>query len=798
MRFTALLLIGTSAAAVASQAAAQTAQETSAQVANPSSAAPRPGSDMEEIIVTATKRASTVQEVPFSVNAQTQEDIRRANAKTLEDISHNVAGLTVQNLGPGQSQVSIRGVSAGQIVRDQPGVKEQVGIYLDESPVSLSLFTPDFDLFDLNRVETLRGPQGTLFGSGSVGGTLRYITNQPKIGVVEGAVEAGANIISGGSAGYDVKAALNIPFADTAAMRVVAYGTHFGGFVDSVGPYNKKNVNTGDRYGTRISILWQPAPEIKVTPRLVYQVTNANGFNREEKYNLYDNQFVTQNDLGKREVYLKKPEHFRDKTLLMDLTASYDFGPVELTSVTSKLIRNILVSRDASALTGSVYISFAGAAPAAAGGAALISNLRDSTHLNQTTQEIRLASTGAGPLQWVIGGFYSDARRKYRQRLPTPGADVFSQDFLDVIAPGVPVSALANGFPADSPYNANLPYIDKQKALFGEASYKFNQFKLTAGGRWYDFHETRDFVSGGIFSNDDTRIGDKTKSSGFSPRGIISWEPDRSLSVNIQAAKGFRLGGINDPLNIPLCSANDAIVFGNHPTYDDETLWNYEAGVKYSKHGITFNTAVFYNDIKNLQVTADAGSCSSRVVFNVPKAHSKGIEAELSVHPIVGLDLSLAGSVLNSKFDSSVTTVSGAIIAGIREGNRLPTVPKYQFAATANYEAPLNSSMDWYVNGSVQRIGSRFTQPGDQEPGAGIFNLTFFDPATGGSGVVPTDVGSLALPAYTLVNASVGLRWLSGLELVAYVKNIFDTDPKLSFDRERGGRARLGYNIGQP
>ena len=103
-----------------------------------------------------------VQEVPFSINAQTQADIQRANAQTIEDISRNVAGLTVQNLGPGQSQVSVRGVSAGQIARDQPGVKEQVGIYLDETITSLSLFTPDFDLFDLNRVETLRGPQGTL------------------------------------------------------------------------------------------------------------------------------------------------------------------------------------------------------------------------------------------------------------------------------------------------------------------------------------------------------------------------------------------------------------------------------------------------------------------------------------------------------------------------------------------------------------------------------------------------------------------------------------------------------------
>src|SRR4029434_4897156 len=135
------------------------------------------------IIVTATKRATTVQDVPFSINAQTQEDIQRANASTIEDIRRNVAGLAVQNLGPGQSQVSIRGVSSGQIVRDQPGVKEQVGVYLDETAISMSLFTPDLDLFDLKRVETLRGPQGTLSGAGNIGGTIRYITNEAKLRV---------------------------------------------------------------------------------------------------------------------------------------------------------------------------------------------------------------------------------------------------------------------------------------------------------------------------------------------------------------------------------------------------------------------------------------------------------------------------------------------------------------------------------------------------------------------------------------------------------------------------------------
>ena len=168
-------------------------------------------SDDETIIVTATKRESSIQDVPFSVNAQTQEDIERSGSTNLEDISRNVAGMSIQNLGPGQSQVSLRGVSAGQIVRDQPGVKEQVGVYLDESVISLSLFTPDLDLYDLNRVETLRGPQGTLFGSGSVGGTIRYITNQPDLDDFSAGVEANVNTIDEGGTGGHLKGMVNVP-----------------------------------------------------------------------------------------------------------------------------------------------------------------------------------------------------------------------------------------------------------------------------------------------------------------------------------------------------------------------------------------------------------------------------------------------------------------------------------------------------------------------------------------------------------------------------------------------------------
>lgn len=206
----------------------------------------------DEIIVTATRRSSTVQDTPFSINALSQLELERNGINSIEELSRNVAGLIVQNLGPGQSQVSIRGVSAGQVVRDQPGVKEQVGIYIDDSVISLSLFTPDLDFYDLNRVETLRGPQGTLFGSGSIGGTLRYITNQPKLDVVEGQVEGNVNGIQGGGVGGSAKGAINIPLIrDKLAVRAVGYYTRYGGYIDALreGGAIDQDVNSGSRYG---------------------------------------------------------------------------------------------------------------------------------------------------------------------------------------------------------------------------------------------------------------------------------------------------------------------------------------------------------------------------------------------------------------------------------------------------------------------------------------------------------------------------------------------------------------------
>jgi iron complex outermembrane receptor protein len=774
-----LLLAGTASALLAGPALAQ-------------QAAPAEDETVEGnvIIVSATKRDTTIQDVPFSINAQTQEDIQKSGAVTLEDLSRNVAGLNIQNLGPGQSQVSVRGISAGQVVRDQPGVKEQVGVYLDESVISLSLFTPDLDLFDLNRVETLRGPQGTLFGSGSVGGTIRYITNQPTLGVTEGQVEANLNAIDGGNVGGSIKGAINLPLSDVAAIRAVGYYTRFAGFIDARGPGGGENINDGERYGGRIALTFEPSDDFSITPRIVYQKVSANGFNRQEIYNLYANPFTTTRpavQLGEREQYLQLREAFEDETFIADLTVKVGLGDMDLTSVTSYINRDILVSRDASALTGSVSVDLG--YPDAA--VLLPSNLRDTTDLKTVTQEVRLASDYDGPFQWLIGGFYSDVERNYAQRLPTPGYDAFT----DAVLGAGTSAAVANGFPANSPFNSDLPFDIKQIAIFGELTYDITDaLTFTAGGRYYDFEETRTITSGGLFANGDTGVVDETASDGFTPRFLLSYEVSPDVTINAQASQGFRLGGVNDPLNTPLCNAQDLALFGGFQDYGDEKLWNYELGVKTQGTGFTFNAAAFYNDISNLQVTLDAGSCSSRIVFNVPEAHVAGVEAEIGVSPAAGLNFNLSGSLLESEFDS---TLPGALAGatGIREGNRLPSVPEFQISASGSYEWDLNDSTTAFLTGSVQHVGTRYTQPSDQEnnPRTFVHNLPF-----GGAPAGSATTVNLLLPDYQLVNLSAGVELESGLSLTAYVSNLFDENPLLSFDRERGGRARLGFNIGQP
>ena len=525
--------------------------------------------------VTARKREENLQSVPFSVAAPTPQVLRTRGAESLEDVSVNVAGFSVQNLGPGQSQIAMRGVSAGQIVRDQPGVKEQVGVYLDESVISLSLFTPDLDLFDMSRIEVLRGPQGTLFGSGSLSGTVRYITNQPAIGVTEAAGEFGVSAIHSGGFGNDAKFAVNIPLGEAMAARITAYNTTIGGFMDAVQPDRSihENVNRGRRTGARVALRLQPTDQFSITPRLHYQDVSMDGWNRSDAYNILANPYTTTRPaitLGARQHFTQVEEPFADTFLLGDVTVAYDVGGVAVTSITSLTTRDVQVVRDATALGASISFSPFGAPEA---GYTLDVPLIDETAATGLTQELRVAGD-TERVAWLLGAFYSTAERRYGQSARAEDFVAVNSgavsDFLRVVT-GSPDLVWAGsrtlaGHPdTEELFFSDLTYDFNQLALFGEVSLAVtDRFSLTGGLRWYDFDERRTQTFDGLFADPLDSEG-TTMAAGIAPRVIASYAMTEATQVNAQVSKGFRLGGINDPLNTPLCTPRDLETFGDRP-----------------------------------------------------------------------------------------------------------------------------------------------------------------------------------------------------------------------------------------
>jgi iron complex outermembrane recepter protein len=752
----------------------------------------------QEIIVTAQKRATSLQDVPFSVAAMTNEDLKQSGASNIVEVARNVPGLYIADLGPGQSQVAIRGISAGQVIRDQPGVKESVGIYLDESPISIALFTPDLDLYDLDRIEVLRGPQGTLFGAGSSSGTVRYITAQPDIGNSGGSVDFTLSGVTDGEMGNDLRGAFNMPLGEKAAMRAVAYRSELAGFIDSYYPGRGvlEDVNSGTRTGGRLAFRFEPTDNFTITPRIVYQKLDTDGFPRADFYNILGNTYTTtepQVDVGERGQVTQLKEGLTDEFTMADLKLEFGFGDVGLTSVSTYIDRTVQVRRDASQLTGSVTVDVGGT-PAQT---RLDSPLIDDTDLQVFSQELRLGSSGEGPFQWVVGAFYQQADRDYAQTLPTPGYD-------EVLSP--PPTAQP-----DTPYYSRLTYDFSQFAAFGEATWRFSPaWALTGGLRYYNFDEDRYITITGAFA-DLAHINEfgTTSSDGVSPRVILAFNPAKETQFTAQVSRGFRLGGINDPLNATLCQGNDLDIYGGHPTWDDEKVTNYEVGTKsrFADGHVTLNGAVFFSKIDGLQVVADAGSCSSRIVLNA-EAESKGAEVELFIRPNESWDIGVSATYADAEITQSQfipDTDPPKPIGGIREGNRLPTSPQLQAVATVAYNFPVGST-ESYVRLTAQHVGSSYTQLADQEAGFGVIKdhpSGFVDDNSARLipfGGVPLDTVinfDAELASYEIANLRWGFR-ADDWEAAVFINNLFDERAVLSLDRERGRSARVGYLTNPP
>src|SRR5262249_9178878 len=280
--------------------------------------------------------------------------------------------------------------------------------------------------------------------------------------------------------------------------------------------------------------------------------------------------------------------------------------------------------------------------------------LDDHTKANVFTQELRLTG-GKTKTRWVAGGFYAHTKRDYGQNLLVAGFEELS---------GIPTKGLAA--PKDVLFFSDLHYKLDQFALFGEGTYSVNEeVSITAGLRYYHFSEDKSQIFDGIFGNDNNGTSlvsqpGTTDANGVAPRFIVTYKVSDTTNLNAQAAKGFRLGGINDPLNVALCTPQDLVTCGGKETWQDEKAWNYEIGSKSRILGNrgSFNLSAFYMDIHDLQATVTAGSCSSRVIFNVPKARSTGVEAEFEIAPNRNSDFAISASATTSELRSTLTSTA--------------------------------------------------------------------------------------------------------------------------------------------
>ena len=422
--------------------------------------------------------------------------------------------------------------------------------------------------------------------------------------------------------------------------------TTWPGWIDAVQPdfTVNHNVNSGDRLGTRIALEIAPTENFTITPRFVYQNVSYDGWNRVDQYNILANPFTTTRPpvtLGADQQFTQFEEPFSDKFYLGDIKINWDCGNWEVTSITSISKRDIQVIRDATALTGSVTGGSIGLGEEIY---TIDAPLDDRTFAKGWTQELRFAASMLdNRLHWLVGAFYGDTERHYNQFLNV-------SSFTELSGIATEGEFASN----DELYFSDILYKQKEYGIFTEATFDITRFfSLTAGLRYYNYDQEKNLIFDGLFAPIfpvATVENGTVNADGVAPRFIASFHLGENATINAQASKGFRLGGINDPILLPLCQGQDIVTFGNIPTWEDETAWNYEVGAKLRFLGgrLGINPTAFYIDVTNLQAVVTAGTCSSRLVFNVPKARSVGGELEVTFAPTNHFDFA-AGDQLQQR-----------------------------------------------------------------------------------------------------------------------------------------------------
>jgi iron complex outermembrane recepter protein len=640
---------------------------------------------LEEIIVTAQKRAENLQNVPISIAAIGSEQLERIESASFVDLARRVPGLSFRSTGPGENEIVVRGIASASA-----GLRPTTGYYLDETPISaLGLGAIDAGLFDLERVEVLRGPQGTLYGSGSMGGTVRLISAKPDFSEFSARGDLSVATTEGGDMSEAVNAGINVPFSDTLALRAVGYYRDDGGWIErgsrvmtfdasDASQYQvdysqpiKKNVNEQRTGGVRAALAFQPTDSLSITPSVFYQNIDMDArADYDEPAGNQDHQIQT------RIV----PEFIEDTFTLSNLTAKYTSASFELLSATSYFDRKRVDVEDISTVA-LFFFQPPGIQES------LVPGPYTSDQRNHAfVEEIRLSSLSEGPLRLVVGAFYSD-----------------STSNVSTLSEGPGFSA-ATGFPiVDDVFSSSSTKVNTtEKALFGEISYELLEgFTITVGARAFESETESEGVRGGFAVDPPPNpppYGDAPvivppltqKEDGINPKVLVSWQATPDALVYATAAKGFRPGGVNGPFPVAFCGADlAALNLSAAPeTYESDSLWNYEIGAKtrWLDHRLTLNAAAYHIDWSDVQQEANL-PCGFSFLGNFGSAESNGAELELTAQVAEGWVLS-AGAGYNK------AELKGSGLPGLagESGDPLQNAPQWTVSSAAEYSMAVGPS----------------------------------------------------------------------------------------------------------
>jgi outer membrane receptor protein involved in Fe transport len=714
--------------------------------------------EVQEIVVTATRQAQNINKVAQSVTAFNQQTMDLRGIQNIKDISRLTPGVELNANGFGtQADISIRGIASPLVGA------ATTGIYIDDTPiqarnVGYSATNTYPQVFDLDRVEVLRGPQGTLFGAGSEGGTIRFITPQPSLTTYSVYARGQAAGTVDGSPSYEAGVAVGGPIVkDVLGFRASYWAQHTGGYVDRMNlnpeianPQIFKNANWSDTQVARLALTFAPTPQLAITPSVFWQDRWLNdiGTYWESASNPGKGKYINGQPLA-------QPDH--DEFVLPALKIQYDFGGMTLISDTSMFQRKDVLIDDYSTLVPAIFagVNFIPGSPGYASYAEMVNK--------QTvyTEELRLQNANpAARINWVTGLFLSESNQKAYETIVDP-------DFGDVTeyAYGLTVEE-ALGLPLiENKFSlwANGKGVDKQAALFGQVDWSVtDQLKLTGGLRVARASFTGSGFATGPFVGDTITQPESTVTeTPVTPKFGVTWQPNAHDLFYATAAKGYRIGGTNAPLSA-FCDIG-AQGYQSVPTsYSSDNVWSYEAGAKlrFDEAHVQVNSSVYHINWSNIQQLVYVSNCGQQFVDNLGSATSNGFDIQFAAHPIAGLTLDGAVAYTHATFSHSVNKNPGMALNVVTAGDHLDTQP-WDVTLGATYDVNIASAYDAYLRADLT-----------YHSGSSILPIT--NPQNGGF-----DPAALPTPSTTYVSLRGGVRF-NGCDVSIFADNLFNAHPALT------------------